>query len=143
MTQEPLHQDPAHRADRPADMEDPAPEPVSVRRKAGGPTSGVTARSNTAEAWEQLRHTATQATDRINDFMNRTTGGRGERDRAVRQVTERGREEAGRGLRALAEAAGKLADLVDGRSTHPDAHPGSPRVIDQRHPETQRDARDH
>ncbi|MBB5750311.1 hypothetical protein [Micrococcus sp. TA1] len=132
MTSEPQHPDQtAAREGRPADSTKQPAEPVSVRRKAGGPTSGVSARSNTADAWDQLRSTTSSVTQQINDFMTRTTGSRTERDTTIRQAAERGRGEAGRGLRALAEAAAKLADLVDGSSERKGQHADEPRILEQ------------
>jgi hypothetical protein len=136
MTSEP--QNPDQHADetgQPADSTSQPTEPVSVRRKAGEPTSGVSVRSNTADALEQLRQTASSATQQINDFTSRNTGSRSERDSTIRQVAERSRGEAGRGLRALAEAAAKLADLVDGTSERKGQHAGEPRVFEQPRPE--------
>ncbi len=140
MTSEPQDQDQnADETGRPADSTNEPTEPVSVRRKAGGPTSGVSPRTNAADAWEQLRHTASSATHQINDFMTRNTGSRTERDTTIRQVAERGRGEAGRGLRALAEAAAKLADLVEGTSERKGQHAGEPRELEQPKPEQTQD----
>lgn len=138
MTSEPQHHDQhPDQAGRTADSTGRAHDPVSVRRKAGGPTSGVTPRSSAAEAWEQLRHAASSTTSQINEFMTRNAGSRGERETAIRQVAERSRGEAGRGLRALAEAAAKLADLVDGTTGRKGQHAGEPRVLEQQRPEPQ------
>jgi hypothetical protein len=133
MTSEPQNQDQnADETGRLADDSKNQPiEPVSVRRKAGGPTSGVSPRSNTADAWDQLRNTTSSVTQQINDFMTRNTSSRTERDNSIRQAAERGRGEAGRGLRALAEAAAKLADLVDGTSERKGQHAEEPRVLEQ------------
>ncbi|MDI3331693.1 MAG: hypothetical protein QJR09_13305 [Micrococcus sp.] len=139
MTSEPQDQDQnANETGRPTDSTNQPAEPVSIRRKAGGPTSGVSARSNAADAWEQLRHTTSSVTHQINDFMSRSTGSRTERDTTLRQAAERGRGEAGRGLRALAEAAAKLADLVDGTTDRKGQHAGEPRILEQK-PEHRRD----
>jgi len=135
MTSEPQHQHQnADRDGTTADSMNQPLEPVSVRRKAGGPTSGVSPRSNTADAWDQLRNTTSSVTQQINDFMTRSTGSRTERDKSIRQAAERGRGEAGRGLRALAEAAAKLADLVDGTSERKGQHADEPRVLEQPKP---------
>jgi hypothetical protein len=140
MTSEPQDQDQnADQAGRPADSTSQPTEPVSIRRKAGEPTSGVSVRSNTADALEQLRQTASSATQQINDFTSRTTGSRSERDSTIRQVAERSRGEAGRGLRALAEAAAKLADLVDGTSERKGQDAGEPNVVKNPKPEATQD----
>lgn len=140
MTSEPQdHDQNADQTGSPADSTNQPTEPVSVRRKAGGPTSGVSARSNTADAWEQLRNTTSSVTHQINDFMTRNTGNRTERDTTIRQVADRGRGEAGRGLRALAEAAARLADMVDGTSERKGQHAGEPRVLEQTQPQQKDD----
>jgi hypothetical protein len=109
---------------------------VSVRPTAGlphktsKPATGVSPRSNTADAWDQIRQTAESTTQKLNDFRHRNQN-MSELEKTARHVAERGREETGRGLRALAEAAGKLADLVDGKAGSRGEHVEEPREGDQ------------
>ncbi|MFC7401337.1 hypothetical protein [Citricoccus sp. GCM10030269] len=117
-----------------SDSEQPLPSKPTTSPQPAKPTqpaNGVTARSNTADAWDQIRHSAESTTRKLNDFRHRNQS-RPELEKTLRQFAERGREETGRGLRALAEAAGKLADAVDRKPGATGQHSGPPRELDQR-----------
>jgi hypothetical protein len=110
MTSEPQDQDQPADAPREEPTVKPSSEAQSVRvrstpappHKPTTPVTGVTARSNTADAWDQIRQTAESTTQKLNDFRHRNQG-TSNLEKTARQVAERGREETGKGLRALAE----------------------------------------
>lgn len=120
MTSEPEQTLPSTPSTPPADPADPAPaakQPKPTRQPK--PLTGPTLPGNPSEAWDQIRHTAETTTQKLNEFRQHNQSP-ADLQKTARQFAERGREETGRGLRALAEAAGKLADLVDGT---PDSEP--------------------
>ncbi|NUL45324.1 hypothetical protein F7P69_08975 [Cellulosimicrobium funkei] len=94
------------------------------------PLTGPTLPGNPSEAWDQIRHTAETTTQKLNEFRQNNQSP-ADLQKTARQFAERGREETGRGLRALAEAAGKLADLVDRTPDSRGQHAEEPRVLEQ------------
>lgn len=98
------------------------------------PLTGPTLPGGPGEAWDQLRYTAETTTQKLNDFRQ-SNQSPADLQKTARGFAERGREEAGKGLRALAEAAGKLADLVDRSSESTGQHSQEPRVIEPKAPD--------
>ena len=116
----------------PADPAPAAQQPQPTRQPK--PLTGPTLPGNPSEAWDQIRHTAETTTQKLNEFRQHNQSP-ADLQKTARQFAERGREETGRGLRALAEAAGRLADLVDGTAGAQGQHVQEPPVIESKKPD--------
>ncbi|MGM7666761.1 hypothetical protein [Microbacterium sp. A93] len=129
MTSEPEQNLPCTPSTPPADS-----APGAGPSKQPRPLTGPTLPGNPSEAWDQIRHTAETTTQKLNEFRQHNQSP-ADLQKTARQFAERGREETGRGLRALAEAAGKLADLVDGTAGTQAQHAQEPPVIESKKPD--------
>lgn len=131
MTSEPEQTLPSTPSAPPADAARTTPgTPAAKPSRQPKPLTGPTLPGNPSEAWDQIRHTAETTTQKLNEFRQNHQSP-ADLQRTARQFAERGREETGRGLRALAEAAGKLADLVDRTPEARGQHAEEPRELDR------------
>lgn len=133
MTSEPEQNLPSTPPTTPATPSDPNSSARQPRPPKTPTGRTVTLPANPTEAWDQIRSTAETTTQRFNEFRQRNQT-RAEREKTARTFAERGREETGRGLRALAGAAGKLADLVDGKPEGRGQHAREQQVIEAENP---------